>query len=376
MEKLWLARIYARRGYVVLADRLYESMLPPPPKSDAEVALNQADAHLINEDWTGGARVLRRFLALEPKSLRGREMLAWALEASGDLEGELEVRRSLSDDLPDGRARSRLRPRARARGELRGGARPVRAARWRHDRGNPDATLMTSYNGCASAPRRRWPPAPRCAPIHRRGRGGCRRARRCRSAPAALGRSPGTTLRTTGRRTRSSGPNVLAKAGTVTGLGAHLLLARRSNGSLLVGVDARYATDSGRRRERCRPAVGRRGFHFGAQAKAAAEPVAVRARQLARDLNEQWNEAPITVHEGGTMSGATGRVYLYPKSRVVLIDAGAQVRQLSLSQQGTPAPPRSSQVLAWAGIDFNLWAAPRAWSAPRRSTNGWCAAPT
>ena len=28
MEKLWLARIYARRGYVVLADRLYESMLP------------------------------------------------------------------------------------------------------------------------------------------------------------------------------------------------------------------------------------------------------------------------------------------------------------------------------------------------------------
>ena len=38
MEKLWLARIYARRGYVVLADRLYESMLPraarqPTPRS-------------------------------------------------------------------------------------------------------------------------------------------------------------------------------------------------------------------------------------------------------------------------------------------------------------------------------------------------------
>ena len=60
MEKMWLARIYARRGYVVLADRLYESMLPAPPATDAEVALNQADAHLINEDWTGGAVVLRR----------------------------------------------------------------------------------------------------------------------------------------------------------------------------------------------------------------------------------------------------------------------------------------------------------------------------
>ncbi|HXT99432.1 MAG TPA: tetratricopeptide repeat protein, partial [Polyangia bacterium] len=100
IEKLWLARIYARRGYVVLADRLYESMLPAPPAFDAEVALNQADAHLINEDWGGGARVLRRYLALDPKNVRGREMLGWALEAGGDLDGELEVRRTLSDDQP------------------------------------------------------------------------------------------------------------------------------------------------------------------------------------------------------------------------------------------------------------------------------------
>ena len=71
MKKLWLARIYARRGYVVLADRLYESMQPPPPKFDDEVALNQADAHLLNKDWEGGARVLRRYLALDPKNLRG-----------------------------------------------------------------------------------------------------------------------------------------------------------------------------------------------------------------------------------------------------------------------------------------------------------------
>src|SRR5262245_24765181 len=71
MEKLWLARINARRGYVVLADRIYEAMLPPPPKFDTEVALNQADAHLINKDWDGGARVLRRYLALDPKNMRG-----------------------------------------------------------------------------------------------------------------------------------------------------------------------------------------------------------------------------------------------------------------------------------------------------------------
>ena len=75
MEKLWLARIYARRGCVrARGPALYESMQPPPPPAaDAEVSLNQADAHLIDEDWVGGARVLKRYLALEPKNLRAAE---------------------------------------------------------------------------------------------------------------------------------------------------------------------------------------------------------------------------------------------------------------------------------------------------------------
>src|SRR3954453_16212833 len=58
MQKRWLARFYARRGYVVLSHRLYETMQPPPPKFDEEVSFNQADAHLLNKDWEGGARVL------------------------------------------------------------------------------------------------------------------------------------------------------------------------------------------------------------------------------------------------------------------------------------------------------------------------------
>ena len=41
------------------------------------------------------------------------------------------------------------------------------------------------------------------------------------------------------------GANVLAKTGTVTGLGAQLLLGRRLERSLLLGADARYATEAG-----------------------------------------------------------------------------------------------------------------------------------
>jgi tetratricopeptide (TPR) repeat protein len=144
IEKMWLARIYARHGYVVLADRLYESMLPPPPASDAEVALNQADAHLINEDWSGGAVVLRRFLALDPKNVRGREMLGWALEAGGDLDGELEVRRSLSDDLPTP-AHDRDYGRALERAESFAAARDRYKRALSEEGGNADATLAASY---------------------------------------------------------------------------------------------------------------------------------------------------------------------------------------------------------------------------------------
>ena len=43
-------------------------------------------------------------------------------------------------------------------------------------------------------------------------------------------------------------------------------------------------------------------------------------------------------------------------SRIVLVDSGAQVRRLSLRplEPGDPTPV-ASQLLFWAGIDFNLW---------------------
>ncbi len=93
MEKLWLARIYARRGFYVMADRIYDRMWPDAPAFDAEVGLNQADAHVMNEDWDGTIRVLgHRYLSRDPRNIRGREMLAWALEVTGALDAELAVR--------------------------------------------------------------------------------------------------------------------------------------------------------------------------------------------------------------------------------------------------------------------------------------------
>ena len=358
IEKMWLARIYARHGYVVLADRLYESMLPPPPASDAEVALNQADAHLINEDWSGGAVVLRRFLALEPKNVRGREMLGWALEAGGDLDGELEVRRSLSDDLPTP-AHDRDYGRALERAESFAAARDRYKRALSEEGGNADATLAASYR------RMLFRTTPELA-------GGAS----LRSDPQAWAwhLQAGAAMPFSKRHALSAlawhdssqdlhvnqvvGSNVLSKSGTVTGLGLQLLLGRPAETSLLLGADARYATEAGRDSNGVDQLFGRRGFHFGALAEGAANLGTHVNINIATYLNEQWNEAPITVHEGGTMTGGTGHLYLYPKSRVVLFDGGAQARQLRLSQEGTPGPPKANQLLVWGGVDFNLWAQP------------------
>ena len=42
----------------------------------------------------------------------------------------------------------------------------------------------------------------------------------------------------------------------------------------------------------------------------------------------------------------------------MLVDTRRQARRLSSPRQGTPEKPTASQLLTWAGIDFNLWAVP------------------
>ena len=248
MEKLWLARIYARRGYVVLADRLYESMLPAPPATDAEVALNQADAHLINEDWRAG----RRRAAPLPGA-RAEERPRARDAGLGARGGRRSRRRARGAAQPvgrsaDARPRPRLRAGAGARRELRGRARSLQA---RARRGGRE--------------RRRDARRPRTARmlLSHHARAG-RAARSLRSDPQAWAwrvqagaAMPFGTRHALGvlawhdsssdwHANQVVGSNVLSKSGTVTGLGAAALArAAARTTSLLLGADARYATEAG-----------------------------------------------------------------------------------------------------------------------------------
>jgi Flp pilus assembly protein TadD len=352
MPRLWLARIYARRGYYVLAHQLYETMWPPAPKVDTEVAINEADAHLMNEDWTGGVEVLRRYLDRDPKSVRGREMLAWALEAKGDLDGELVVRQSLAEDEPT-TANKRDYGRALER------AANFRAAHQQYDGAlhlagrDADAALVTSTE------RMLYRTTPEVG-------GGLqyRRDPQARSLRAQAGaavpfgsRHSVSLIAWHDESHTADNRALLPGGGIVTGVGPSVMLGARGGASVLVGGDLRYS----------RATFGENGVAYdgsqtwrvGGMAEVDA-PLGKNIQVNVRgDLNEQWSEAPVTIQEGGVTSGGTGHFYLFPRDRRLLLDAGAQVRRLTLAPtDGDPFPSPAFQQLYFIGGDVVLWSNP------------------
>jgi tetratricopeptide (TPR) repeat protein len=344
MQRLWLGRIYARRGYVDLADGVYERLWPPAPGVDAEAASNQADAHLLNKDWDGAERILRRLLARDPKNIHAREMLAWALEAKGDLDGELRVRDGLAGDSPTvghlrdyGRALERAADYPAARTEYDGAMQA--------NGGDTDLALA------ASAQRMRYRTTPELA-AGLLGRSDSQASSLRGQAGAAIPFGTRHLLSVTGWLDGSHGGFPEA-TGTVTGLGASLLLATRSGASLLLGGDVRYeaATVGGAGVV----SSSRQAFQGGGIIEGDT-PVGLYAQADVRlDLHEQWGESPITIQEGGTNSAATANFFVFPRDRRFLLSFGLQGRRLGLAPRLTDVTPTADQLLLYAGGDVVVW---------------------
>ena len=349
MEKLWLARIYARRGFYVLADRIYDPMWPAAPVADAEVGLNQADAHVMNEDWDGAIRVLGRYLARDPGNVRAREMLAWALEVKGDLDAELAVRQGLSVDAPTsgnlndyGRALERAADYPGARDEyadaLRAGAK------------DPEGTLATS------ALRMRLRMTPELAGgLSARSDSQASALRLQAGLALPFGQRHAVSMITWRDESRGGFPSA---SGSVTGLGGAVQLAARGGASLVVGGDLRYGSADVAGNTAAGgsvPASDRQTWRAGAQAEVDL-PLGAHVQINAHgDYDEQWSESPITIQEGGTTDGVTTHFFLFPSDRRLLLDAGAQLRRLTLAPRVGDLQPRADQALFFIGGDAVLW---------------------
>jgi tetratricopeptide (TPR) repeat protein len=348
MSKLWLARIYARRGFYVRADRIYDPMWPSSPSFDAEVGLNQADAHILNEDWEGAERVLGRYLARDPNNLRGRELLAWTLEVKGDLDTELNVRHYLASDAPTGanhydygRALERAADYAGARDEydsaLRTGAR------------DPDGVLSTA------AKRMRLRTTPELA-------GGV--SGRSDSQANALRLQVGGVLPFGQRHSLSllawrddSRGGFPSSSGSVTALGSTLQLAARNGASVVVGADIRY-NSADLTNGSMVISSGRQTWRAGTQVEGESPLGPHMQLNVHGDYHEQWSESPITIQQGGITDGVTTHFFAYPRTRRLLLDAGGQFRRLTLGPGLDGVSPQATQELLFIGGDAVLWSNP------------------
>jgi tetratricopeptide (TPR) repeat protein len=349
MRKLWLARVYARRGELARADAVYESLWPAAPQFDAEAAINQAEAHVLNHDWPGAQRVIERLLARDPKNLRARELLAFVLELRGDLDAELPVRRDVALDDPTaeslrgwGRALERAEdyPRAYDRYKDAQAMSP----------GEADATLATAL---LRMHYRTTPEATGGFVARRDPQANSLRAQ----AGVALPFGSRQSLSVLGWYETTSGKvlrdNVLVPGGGSTaGVSSALTLSARGGLSLSLGGELRSISPSSAGVE---PGFAPSRTHVGATTEVLVPLFDHTETRLHGDLNRQWNDAPITISEGGSVDGAGGELFAFPTGRRILGVVGGEWRRFRLANRSTSDDPTATQTLFLGGADLLLW---------------------
>jgi tetratricopeptide (TPR) repeat protein len=349
MEALWAARIYARRGELARADVAYESLWPAAPAFDTEVAINQAEAHVLNRDWPGAQKIVERLLARDPTNLRALELLAFVLELRGDIDHELPVRREVASDDPTsdnlrgwGRALERAEdfPAAYQRYE------DARARA--HD--NPDEALATSLlrmhyritpEASGGLVARRDPQADGL-----RAQAGLAIPFGSRHNLAVLGWSEVTS----GKVLRG---NVLVPGGgNTSGVSSTVTLAGRRGASLSVGGELRSVSPASAARE---PGFAPGRTQAGTMGEVVLPFLGHAETRLHGDLNRQWNDAPITVSEGGKIDGAGAQLFVFPTGRQLLGVVGGEWRRLRISPESANDNPSSIQRVFFGGADLILW---------------------
>jgi tetratricopeptide (TPR) repeat protein len=102
-EREWLGRMCALRKRLACARRIYRSLLPSDKRSEqhASLMLSIAEAEALAGKWRSAERTARAVLFAQPDHRRAREMLAWALEAQGDVSEEVETRQQLATEWGD-----------------------------------------------------------------------------------------------------------------------------------------------------------------------------------------------------------------------------------------------------------------------------------
>ena len=347
IEKLWLGRIYARRGEFQRARSIYLK-LTPSDRTDEEVMLNHAEAYLLGDkkDWKSAEEVLRDFLNRSPKHQRGQEMLAWVLEAQHKYGEERSTRKQLAgwtgatNWLAYARSLERTRkyqpalkayrqaqriPGDHVNGQLQ---RSIDRMRYRMTMEvGAGATFRSDPTGSTQA----WH-AGATKPIH-----GDVSITLLADYETTQGKTSGpSTGRTAARATLSLG------------------LWKESHAELSFMGGTTTTID-----ESTPQPSTKDDFSLGTSLAVRSPITRFALIDAKADFHSQWLQSASTIRSGGHFSGVTTHLYLKPFGEKIILSAGGQARWFDLSTVQGNTTPTGSQLLIVGGGDAVVWSNPR-----------------
>lgn len=331
LEQLWLAKIDARSGDRIAADKIYDALARVSP-GDAEVAFAQTEMHAAAKEWDAAEHAIRRFLAVDPGNPRAHALLAWVDEARGRIDSEVAVRESLAHKTTD---KDTLRDYGRAleRAGNWAGARDAYARAAKLPGGAQDASLAlafervdgkTSIEVAAGAVGRTDPAASSLGAI----------------TGVAVPFGPAHHLAVSAWSDRTSGDGAMAGRTAIAGelqaaLSLHGRFADILFGSKFGAIDSRP--------------------NLGTFASIATAEVWSHLKlTFDGEFGSVWHETPKVELERGIVDGATVHAYGVALDHRLVIDTGVQARRLRLEGMGNDEPS-ARQLLGWAGADFVAW---------------------
>jgi tetratricopeptide (TPR) repeat protein len=324
---LWLARVAALRGDLDGALTMYMELVPMDRNSAeyAEVMLYIVEAHILSKDWATAERLLRAFRRDQPGHGRGREMMAWVLDARGKLDEELGLRAVLADEWGD-------HPRKTveyARALERAYDFPAALDQYREARAIGVDGVSTDID------RLEYQLSPELA--------GGMTLRRDNSG-SVVGWLAGATLPLGGRfrlavsaTQESSNDGITGMELTSRAASAWGIVTVDRGGTAAVGATVRQSElDDG----------------VGASALMQTSPERRVQLQVRGDLNLPWRESSSTVREGGVVDAAGAQVFASAWDRRLLFTLGGQVRRLGLGERPGSLDVHARQLFGSAGVDY------------------------
>ena len=315
---------------------------PSTPAGTLERAATLVRARAFGQ----AAAMLRDVLSADPANRGAKEMLAFALESMGDLEGERQVRSALVAEFPgDPRIQADYGRVLERSGEESGALRAYRRARELNARGpapgldaaiermrgrtalevGTPLALMSDPDGTASSVQ----------------------------AGAAVPFGPRHHLALLGTHNTASGRTHPGARTTSDALALSLVVRHGAGASWMVGPRLHVVTPRGG----ARTDLGVGGVIAG---RARLGPW-LEAEGRA-ELETPWDESAVTVLRGGRTTAAEGHLYSHWFSRRLLLQAGARRRRLSTlaADPHSRRRPEAWQSLRVAGADVVLWRKPGA----------------